>query len=153
MVARKKTVKRATKATKKTTPRAKSKLKLVKGGKKPKTRSKKPPTTAKKLSKIAKAYTQSELFNVLAERTEISKKDIVNLFAELKDIIEGHLKKGSIGKFILPKILKMTVKKVAAKKARKGINPFTGEKTTFKAKPASKKVKITPLKDLKEMVS
>ncbi|NOY61625.1 MAG: integration host factor, partial [Gammaproteobacteria bacterium] len=45
-----------------------------------------------------------------------------------------------------------TVKK-PAKKARKGINPFTGEMITFKAKPATTVVKIRPLKALKDMVS
>ena len=47
----------------------------------------------------------------------------------------------------------MVVKKTPAKKARKGINPFTGEPTIFKAKPASRKVKVTVLKKVKEMVS
>jgi nucleoid DNA-binding protein len=45
----------------------------------------------------------------------------------------------------------MTVKNAPARKARKGINPFTGEPTIFKAKPASRKVKVTALKALKEM--
>jgi nucleoid DNA-binding protein len=40
-----------------------------------------------------------------------------------------------------------------ATKAREGINPFTGEKMTFKAKPASKKVRALPLKNLKSMVN
>jgi nucleoid DNA-binding protein len=41
--------------------------------------------------------------------------------------------------------------KKPATKARKGINPFTGEETVFKAKPASTTVKVRPLKKLKEM--
>jgi nucleoid DNA-binding protein len=39
-----------------------------------------------------------------------------------------------------------------ARKARKGINPFTGEETTFAAKPAHTVVKVQPLKGLKDMV-
>ena len=66
-------------------------------------------------------------------------------------IVGAHLKKGGPGKFILPGMLKMTVKSVPAKGARKGINPFTKEPTIFKAKPARAKVKITSLKMLKEM--
>ena len=46
----------------------------------------------------------------------------------------------------------MVVKKKPARKARRGINPFTGEEQMFKAKPATKVVKIRPLKKLKEMV-
>jgi len=49
--------------------------------------------------------------------------------------------------------LKMKVVKKAATKAREGVNPFTGEKMMFKAKPASKKVRVMPLKSLKGMVN
>jgi nucleoid DNA-binding protein len=48
--------------------------------------------------------------------------------------------------------MKIEVKKKPATKARKGINPFTGEATVFKAKPARKVVKIRPLKKMKDMV-
>ena len=46
-----------------------------------------------------------------------------------------------------------TRKKKPARKARKGINPFTGEETMFKAKPASIAVKVRPLKKLKEFAA
>jgi len=48
--------------------------------------------------------------------------------------------------------MKLTVVRKPATKARKGINPFTGEETMFKAKPARNVVKIRPLKNLKDMV-
>jgi nucleoid DNA-binding protein len=66
-------------------------------------------------------------------------------------IIERHIKTRAPGKFILPGLIKVQVKRKPATKARKGINPFTGEMTTFKAKPARRVVKVTPLKKLKEM--
>ena len=47
----------------------------------------------------------------------------------------------------------MKVVRKPATKAREGVNPFTGEKMVFKAKPASKKVRIMPLKNLKGMVN
>ncbi len=55
-----------------------------------------------------------------------------------------------MGEFTLPGILKITTVAKPAKKARKGINPFTGEEQMFKAKPASIGVKVRPLKKLKE---
>lgn len=119
---------------------------------KPKTKVNVKKSPAKKLGEIEKAYTKSELYNTIAERAELPKKDVAKVFNELAEVVEAHLKKGSVEKFTLPGILKMSVKKVAAKKARKGISPFTGEEIMFKAKPASKKVKISPLKSLKEMV-
>jgi nucleoid DNA-binding protein len=51
---------------------------------------------------------------------------------------------------MLPGLLKITVTSVPAKKARKGINPFTGQETIFKAKPATVKVKVRPMKKLKD---
>jgi hypothetical protein len=55
-----------------------------------------------------------------------------------------------VGEFTLPGLMKITTVKKPAVKARKGINPFTGEETMFKAKPASVAVKVRPLKKMKE---
>jgi nucleoid DNA-binding protein len=54
--------------------------------------------------------------------------------------------------FTVPSLLKLRVVKKPARAARKGVNPFTGEEMMFKAKPASKAVKVTALKALKDMV-
>jgi hypothetical protein len=59
----------------------------------------------------------------------------------------------SNGLFTVPGLMKMKVVKKPATKAREGVNPFTGEKMMFKAKPASKKVRVMPLKSLKGMVN
>ena len=52
------------------------------------------------------------------------------------------------------KVNLMKIKTVSkpARKARKGINPFTKEEMVFKAKPARKAVKVLALKGLKDMV-
>mgnify|MGYP000544289688 CR=1 FL=1 len=74
-----------------------------------------------------------------------------SVFDELATIINGHIKKGAAGTFTLPGLCKVKVRRKKATKARKGINPFTGEETMFKAKPARNVVKIRPLKNLKDM--
>ena len=57
------------------------------------------------------------------------------------------------GVFSVPGLMKIQVRKKPATKAIKGwTNPFTGEKQDKPARPASKTVKIRPLKKLKEMV-
>ena len=68
-------------------------------------------------------------------------------------LIERHVKKRAPGQFTLPGLMKIEVKRKPATKARKGINPFTGEPTIFKAKPARNVVKVRPLKKLKDMVA
>jgi nucleoid DNA-binding protein len=65
-------------------------------------------------------------------------------------LIKSDLKKHGV--FTVPGLMKIKVVKKPATKARKGINPFTGEPAVFKAKPARKAVKVTPLKGLKDLV-
>lgn len=99
---------------------------------------------------IAERQNKTQMVQQIADATELSKKQIQAVLDELSNIIEGHIKKKGVGEFVLPGLLKITTVKKPATKARKGINPFTGEETTFKAKPASTSVKIRPLKKLKE---
>ncbi len=100
-----------------------------------------------------KAPTKSEVFSTIAEATELSKKQVASVFDELNAVIKKSLGSRGAGVFTLPGLAKMTVKKKPATKARKGINPFTGEEIMIKAKPASKAVRIRPLKNLKEMIN
>jgi DNA-binding protein HU-beta len=73
------------------------------------------------------------------------------VFESLNGIIKKSLR--GHGVFTLPGLLKMKVVKKPATKARQGINPFTKEKMMFKAKPASKKIRLLPLKSLKALVN
>lgn len=105
----------------------------------------------KKITAVRDRYSKTQILAQIAENTELPKKDVAAVLDELTDIIEGHVKKRSCGEFVLPGLFKIVTVKKPAKKARKGINPFTGEETTFAAKPASTQVKIRPLKKLKDM--
>lgn len=129
---RKSTVKRKA-TTKKTTTKKSSKAKLVrpKVGKKP--------------------YTKSELVTALAADSELDRNSVRAVLSSLEGVIQENLVKAKT--FNLHGVCKMIIKKKPATKARKGINPFTGEEMMFKAKPASQTVRIRPLKNLKEAVS
>lgn len=100
---------------------------------------------------ITDKLTGAQLYNMISERTELSKKQVLGVFEELSNIMEGSLKKRGVGEFALPKLCKFVVKSKPATKARKGINPFTGEEIMIKAKPARRVVKVRPLKKVKEM--
>jgi len=99
---------------------------------------------------VAERQNKTQILQQIADATELSKKQVQAVLDELTNVIEGHVKKKGIGEFVLPGLLKITTVKKPATKARKGINPFTGEEVTFKAKPASTSVKVRPLKKLKE---
>ena len=99
----------------------------------------------------AKRMSKAQIITELAEKTGLSKKDIQNVFAALLELIEREIGKRGPGEFVIPDIIKMKVKQIAARKERKGIDPFTKEERTFPSKPASTKVRATPLKRLKDL--
>ncbi|MDH5785529.1 MAG: HU family DNA-binding protein [Chromatiales bacterium] len=107
----------------------------------------------KKLTAVKEPMSKSQLYATISERTDVSKKEVAAVFDALSDIVDAHVNKRAAGSFTLPGLLKITTVKKPAKKARKGINPFTGEETMFKAKPASIQVKVRPLKKLKDFAS
>ncbi len=100
--------------------------------------------------KKATPRTKSEILAHIAEETGLTRKQVAGVFDGLNGIISKSLKRE--GLFTVPGLVKLKVVKKPATKARKGVNPFTGETMMFKAKPASKKVKALPLKNLKDMV-
>lgn len=99
-----------------------------------------------------KPPTKSEVMSFIADDTGLSKKEVNAVFDSLAKIMKKNLSGRGPGLFTVPGLMKVKVIKKPATKARKGINPFTGEETVFKAKPARKVVKVQPLKGLKDMV-
>jgi DNA-binding protein HU-beta len=97
------------------------------------------------------APTKSEIIGQICKDTDLSRKEVAAVFESLNGVIRKSLR--GAGVFTLPGLLKMKVVKKAATKEREGINPFTKEKVIFKAKPASKKVRVLPLKSLKQSVN
>ncbi len=108
-------------------------------------------TVARKATAIQNKMTKSQILTEISENTDINKKDVASVMAELDLLIERHIKKRACGEFLLPGLLKIVTVKKPAVKARKGTNPFTGEEMMFKAKKATTVVKVRALKKLKEM--
>ncbi|MBU0754442.1 MAG: HU family DNA-binding protein [Planctomycetes bacterium] len=113
---------------------------------------KKANVAAKKAPIIKNRFNKTQILSEIAESTSLSKKQVGAVMEELGCIVERHVRKGAAGEFVIPGMLKIKTIKKPATKARKGTNPFTGEEMMFKAKPATVKVKVLPLKALKEMV-
>ena len=108
---------------------------------------------ARKITAVRKPMTKSGIMAEISDKTRLTKKQVSSVLDEMTILIERHIKKGGAGQFSLPGVMKVEVKRKPATKARKGINPFTGEETVFKAKPARNVVKIRPLKKVKDMVA
>jgi len=96
--------------------------------------------------------TKSAVFASIAESTGLSKAEIASVFDALETLIAGSVQKNGIGEFTVPGLMKIVTKNVPAKPARKGVpNPFRpGELMDVAAKPATRSVKVRPLKKLKD---
>ncbi len=104
------------------------------------------------LKTSAKPMTKSEIVSGIANATGLTKNDVNSVFEAMAAQIKKSLGRSGPGAYTVPGLMKLVVKRKPATKARKGINPFTGEETMFKAKPARNVVKIRPLKNLKDLV-
>jgi len=122
----------------------------------PKTAAKKSAPPAKKAATAPVAKPLKETFNKssllahLVAQTELDKKTVQTVLAHLENTIVGAVHKKGAGEFTLPGLFKVSAIQVPATKKRFGKNPFTGLDQWFAAKPASVKVKVRPLKKLKD---
>ena len=110
----------------------------------------KAPAKAAAPKPIKDVMSKSALVAHIAGATEVAAKDVKAVLASIESTISGAISKKGLGSFTLPGLFKVTVVKVPAKPKRTGVNPFTKETQVFAAKPASVKVKVRPLKKLKD---
>src|SRR5580700_8740382 len=99
---------------------------------------------------IKETLTKSALINLLAEQNDIPRKTAIGVFNTLESVMFGSVHPRGVGEFTLPGLLKITLRKVPARKAGTLIrNPATGEMVKGAAKPASVRVKVRALSKLK----
>ncbi len=101
-----------------------------------------------------KTLSKTQVIANIAEAAGIGKKDVAAVLDGLAAEIKKNLSARGPGVFAIPGLVKIEKKKVPARPARKGVpNPFKpGELMDVPAKPASTKVKVRPLKSLKDMI-
>ncbi len=120
------------------------------------------PAATKKVSKpeaasvrpVKETLTKSALINLFAEQNDIPRKTAAGVFATLENVFFGSVHPRGVGEFTLPGLLKVTLRKVPARKAGTLVrNPATGGMVKAAAKPASVRVKIRALSKLKTAAS
>ena len=99
-----------------------------------------------------KRMTKAQIMSELADKTGLTKKEVAGVFDALRDLVKKELGRRGPGEFVVPDMIKLKVRKIPAKPARTGRNPATGEEMTLPPKAASKKIRATPLKKLKDLV-
>ena len=98
-----------------------------------------------------KALTKTEIFNRMAERTGLNKKQVAQFFDALAEEIEQNIGKKGPKVFQIPNLCKIVAVDKPALPKRQVRNPATGEMIWADPKPASVQVKVRPLKKLKDM--
>jgi nucleoid DNA-binding protein len=101
---------------------------------------------------VKAALNKTTLIAHLAENSGVEPKAVKAVLTALEATTLASMNKKGIGEFTLPGLLKVVAQKVPAKPKRFGKNPFTGKEQWFPAKPATVKVKVRPLKKLKDAV-
>ena len=105
---------------------------------------------APKLQPVKEALTKTALVNLIAEQNGLTRSVAQGVLATIEGAMTGSLHPRGIGEFTLPGLLKVTLRKVPARKAGTMIrNPSTGQMVAGAAKPASVRVKIRALSKLK----
>ena len=107
-----------------------------------------------KAKKQTEAMTKTQMLADIAESTGLSRQQVSSVLDGLESVIERHIQKGAVGYYTVPGLVKIKTVNRPAQKAKKNVpNPFRpGEMMDVKAKPASTRVKVLPLKKLKDMV-
>jgi nucleoid DNA-binding protein len=99
----------------------------------------------------SKRMSKTQIIAELAERSGISKQDVQGMFDELLTLVERELGERGPGEFIVPDLVKLKVKRVPAKPAHMGFDPFTKVQREFPEKPASRRLRASPALRLKRL--
>ncbi|HCM83923.1 MAG TPA: HU family DNA-binding protein [Alphaproteobacteria bacterium] len=109
------------------------------------------PKTEAAVRPVKETLTKSAIISMIAEQNEVSRKTATGMFETLASVMLGSVHPKGSGEFTLPGLLKVTLRKVPARKEGTLIrNPATGEMMKAAAKPASVRVKVRALSKLKK---
>lgn len=95
---------------------------------------------------------KSQFVTTLAEKSGLSRKQAVSALDTMNAMVAQQLSKKGPGEVLIPDLLKLSVIDKPATRKHEGINPFTKEPMTYKAKAARKVIKVRPLKALKDAI-
>ena len=99
-----------------------------------------------------KRMSKSQFVITLAEKSGLNKKQATSALDTINAMVAQQLGKGGPGEVLIPGLLRLNVVEKPATRQHEGINPFTKELMTYKAKAARKVIKAVPLKALKDAI-
>ncbi len=99
-----------------------------------------------------KRMSKSQFVTAVAEKSGLNQKQVSSALDAINVITVEQLSKQGPGEVLIPGLLKLNVVDKPATSQHEGVNPFTKEPMTYKAKPAHKVIKVRLLKALKDAV-
>lgn len=97
--------------------------------------------------------TKTQVLISLAEGSGLDKKAVVAVLDAITTLAKRELGKAGSGELVIPGIVKLKAKDTPATTDREGLHPITKQPTVIKGKPASRKIRATPIKALKDLVA
>jgi nucleoid DNA-binding protein len=94
--------------------------------------------------------TKAQVVAALAEASGLDKKSVSGVLDALSALAKKELSAQGAGELTVPGLVKLKAKATPATQDRQGINPFTKQPMTIKGKAASRKIRATPVKALKD---
>lgn len=99
-----------------------------------------------------KRMSKAQFVAAVAEKSGLTKKQANAALDAINKVVARELGNKGPGEVVLPGLLKLSVVNKPATSQHEGVNPFTKEPMTYKAKAARKVVKASALKALKDAV-
>ena len=99
-----------------------------------------------------KKMNKSQFVTAMAEKSGLNQKQASSALEAINAITVEQLSKQGPGEVLIPGLLKLNVVDKPATSQHEGVNPFTKEPMTYKAKAAHKVIKVRLLKALKDAV-
>jgi len=95
---------------------------------------------------------KSQFVAALAEKSGLDKKQAAAALDAVNFLVAQPLGKQGPGEVLIPGLLKLNIVDKPATPKHEGVNPFTKEPMTFKAKPARRVIRVRTLKALKDAI-
>ena len=99
-----------------------------------------------------KRLSKSQFVTTLAEKSGLNKKQATSALDTINAMVAQQLGKRGPGEVLIPGLLRLNIVHKPATRQHEGVNPFTKEPMTYKAKAAHKVIRVRALKALKDAV-
>jgi nucleoid DNA-binding protein len=99
-----------------------------------------------------KRLSKSQFVTTLAEESGLNKKQAASALDTIQTMVAQQLGKRGPGEVLIPGLLRLNVVDKPATRKHEGVNPFTKEPMTYKAKAAHRVIRVRALKALKDAI-